>query len=68
MLDVGRNLVGSFVLVLSRSTSPRPSGFVASNYVVRGVALSRKPPKLQQAKLFVGKCHRYRALLPSAIV
>ena len=32
---------------------------------VRGVALSREPPKLQQAQPLLAKCHRYCALSPS---
>ena len=54
------------------STSPRPSELVAlglaesrhSSYV-RGVALSREPPELQQAQPLLAAWDRYRALLPS---
>ena len=55
----------------SHATNHRPSGLVALGLAesrqsyVRGVALSREPPKLQQAWLLMAKWHRYRALLPS---
>ena len=55
----------------SRATNLRPSGLVALGLAesrqsyVRGVALSREPSKLQQAKPLLAKWHRYRALLPS---
>ena len=53
------------------STNPRPSELVALGVAesrqsyVRGVALSREPPKLQQAQPLLAAWDRYRALLPS---
>ena len=55
----------------SRATNLRPSPLVALGIAenrqsyVRGVALSREPPKLQQASPLSAKWRRYRALLPS---
>ena len=53
------------------STNPRPSELVALGLAesrqsyVRGVALSREPPKLQQAQPLLAARDRDRALLPS---
>ena len=53
------------------STNPCPSELVAVGLAesrqsyVRGVALSREPPKLQQAQPLLAAWDRYRALLPS---
>ena len=53
------------------STNPRPSELVALGLAesrqsyVRGVALSREPPKLQQAQPLLAAWDRDRALLPS---
>ena len=53
------------------STNPRPSELVALGLAesrqsyVRGVALSRKPPKRQQAQPLLAGWDRYCALLPS---
>ena len=53
------------------STNSRPSELVALGLAesrqshVRGVALSREPPKLQQAQPLLAAWDRYRALLPS---
>ena len=68
-------LVGSSVLCAfsasNGSTNPRPSELVALGLAesrqsyVRGVALSREPPKLQQAQPLLTAWDRYRALLPS---
>ena len=53
------------------STNPRPSELVSLGLAesrqsyVRGVVLSREPPKLQQAQPLLAAWDRYRALLPS---
>ena len=53
------------------STNPRPSELVplglaeSRHSYVRGVALSREPPKLQQAQPLLAAWDRHRVLLPS---
>ena len=68
--SVGSSVLGAFS-ASNGSTNPRPSELVALGSAesrqsyVRGVALSREPPKLQQAQPLLAAWDRYRALLPS---
>ena len=79
-VEIGWQLCDSRAFSVSNgSTNPRPSELVAprpSELVtlglaesrqsyVRGIALSREPPKLQQAQPLLAAWDRYRALLPS---
>ena len=70
--NIGWQLCASRAFSASNgSTNPRPSGLVALGLAecrqgyFRGVALSREPPKLQQAQSLLAAWDRYRALLPS---
>ena len=68
--SVGRSVLRAFS-TSNGSTNPRPSELVALGLAesrqryVRGVALSREPPKLQQAQPLLAAWDRDRALLPS---
>ena len=70
-VEIGWQLCASRAFSASNgSTNPRPSELVALGLAesrqsyVRGVALSREPPKLQQAQTLLAAWNRYRALLP----
>ena len=70
-LEIGWQLRASrFLSASNGSTNPRLSGLVALGLsgsrqsYFRGVALSREPPKLQQAQPLLAAWDRYRALLP----
>ena len=70
-LEIGWQLCASrFLSASNGSTNPRLSGLVALGLsgsrqsYFRGVALSREPPKLQQAQPLLAAWDRYRALLP----
>ena len=71
-VEIGWQLCDSRAFSASNgSANPRPSELVALGLAesrqsyVRGVALSRKPPKLQQAQPLLAAWDRYRALLLS---
>ena len=69
----GSSVLGTFwrATRASRLANPRPSGLVSLDFAeshesyVRGVALIREPPKLDQAQPLLAKLHRCRALLPA---
>ena len=68
--SVGSSVLGPFS-ASNGSTNLCPSELVPLGFVesrqsyVRGVALSRQPPRLQQAQLLLAAWDRDRALLPS---
>ena len=70
-VEIGWQLCASRAFSASNgSTNPRPSEVVALGFdescqsYVRGAALSREPPKLEQAQPLLAAWDRYRALLP----
>ena len=68
--SVGSSVLRAF-FASNSSTNPRPSELVALGLAesrqsyVRGVALSREPPKLQEPQPLLAGWDRDRALLPS---
>ena len=72
-VEIGWQLCASHFLHENGSTNPRPSELMALDLAesrqsyVRGVAISRESPKLQQAQPLLAAWDRYRALLPSCV-
>ena len=70
-VEIGWQFCASAFSASSGSTNPRLSGLVALGFAesrqsyFRGVALSREPPKLQQAQPLLAAWDQYRALPPS---